>query len=206
MKAQFRPRLVFGVASALVVAACGATSHSQSSVASRSSQQSEDSVAATVGDQSITIADLDAELMSSNRQVLQALYDARSEALGELVARALLRREADKRGTSIEELVAAEISANVAEVSDEQIETFFEQNSARLGGQTIEQMGSQIKEYLVASNEASVRQSFIDGLRESVDVVIALEAPRVALQVAGDERIKGATDAAVTIVEYSDFQ
>ena len=137
---------------------------------------------------------------------MQELYNARREVLGELVAEALLNAEADSRGISQDELVQQEITEKVEPVTDADIETFYAQNQNRLGGQTLEQIGPQIRQFMVARNEQVARQAFIDELKAEAGVVIALEPPRVPIMVAVGERVKGPEDADVTIVEYSDFQ
>ena len=205
MMMKFRRLGVLVPASTLLLAlGCGTASQSRAS--SNGSGSGDDAVVARVGEREITMAELDEKVSSTNMEVLQALYNARREALGELVAGALLEKEAERRGLSVDELVQKEIASKVSPVSDEDVETFFNQNRARLGGQSLEQIGEQIRQYLNARNEAAVRQSYLDGLRKEVNVTIALDPPRVPIRIAQGERVSGPDDAPVTIVEYSDFQ
>lgn len=191
------------VASLLLAAACGTASQSQPHARAN---PSDETVVATIGDATITLADVDRKLLETNMTMLQELYNARREVLGELVAEKLLLEEAASRGITQEELVAEEITAKVAPVAEADLQAFYEQNSARLGGQTLEQVSGQIREFMVARNEQAARQTFIDGLRADADVAIALEAPRVPVVVASHERTRGPEDAEITIIEYSDFQ
>jgi len=193
------------VASLLLAAACGTASQSQSQPHARANP-SDETVVATIGDATITLADVDRKLLETNMTMLQELYNARREVLGELVAEKLLLEEAASRGITQEELVAEEITAKVAPVAEADLQAFYEQNSARLGGQALEQVSGQIREFMVARNEQAARQTFIDGLRADADVAIALEAPRVPVVVASHERTRGPEDAEITIIEYSDFQ
>lgn len=196
---------IVAVGTLLMTVACGSASQSQTQSATRG-QQSEDAIVATVGERSISLADVDQKVLETNMSVFQELYNARREVLGELVAEALLSQEAFERGISEDELVAEEITSMIAPVTDADVEAFFEQNSARLGGQTLEQIGGQIRGFMVARNEQIARQAFIDKLRAEAGVSIALEAPRVPVVVAAGERIRGPEGADITIVEYSDFQ
>ena len=203
MQLSFFRLVVLVISSTLLFSvACGTASQSQTT----EERPSDPSVVARVGDREITLSDLDDKVMASNMNVFQELYNARRDALGALVAEALLEEEAKGRGVSVDDLVQQEITSNVSPVTQSDIEAFYEQNKARLGGQTIEQISGQIREYLMARNEAVVRQSYIDGLREKANVAISLEPPRVPIVVADGERMKGPADAEVTIVEYSDFQ
>ena len=144
--------------------------------------------------------------MRTSMKTYQDLYNVRRDALEALIAEALLQQEAENRGVSVDDLVSAEIEAKLEPVTDAEVETFYNTNRARLRGQTLEQIGGQIREFLEAQNEAAVREGYIDQLKSSAGVAIALEPPRVPLQVADAERVKGPADAKVTIIEYSDFQ
>jgi len=192
--------------SLFLVVACGTASQSQTPARSGGEGQSDDAVVAMVGERSINLADVNGKLRQTNMSVFQELYNARQAVLGELVAEMLLTAEAESRGVTVDELVAEEISSRITPVTDEDVQAFYDQNRARLGGQTLEQIGGQIRDFMVARNEQAARQTFIDGLRADADVSIDLSPPRVPIVVASGERVKGSEAAEVTIVEYSDFQ
>lgn len=200
-------RAIVPLTTFLLAAACGQTSHSQSApVEASTGRAHDDAIVATVGDRAITMAELDQELLTSNREVFQALYDARRDALSTLVAETLLDAEAERQGVTRDELLSEEVDSKVPEVTDADVERFFEENQARLGGQTIEQIGDQVREFLEVRARQEARTLYIDGLRDGVEVAIDLEPPRVPIQVAEGERVRGPDDAEITIVEYSDFQ
>ena len=207
MELNFRRHgAIVAVGSLLLAVACGTASQSQTQSQAKGNQKSEESVVATIGESTITLGDVDQKVLETNMSVFQELYDARREVLGEIVAELLLGEEAAARGMTQDELVAQEITAQVPPVTEAEVQAFYEQNRARFGGQTLEQIGGQIREFMVARNEQAARQAFIDGLRADANVAIALEAPRVPVVVASNERIRGGEDAEITIVEYSDFQ
>lgn len=192
------------VAAFVSASACGQAPASQNTAGSGAA--GDDMVVATVGERQITLAEVDAKAIQSNMEAYQQLYDARREAVDALVSDLLLAREAESRGVTKDELVAEEITAKVAEVTDADIEQFYNQNRARLGGQSLEQIGPQIRQYLAMRGENLARENFLQGLRDAAHVRVALDPPRVPLQVASNERVKGEGDATVTIIEYSDFQ
>lgn len=186
--------------------ACGQAPASQSPARAGAARASDDTVVVKVGDREITLAEVDAKAIQSNMEAYQQLYDARRQAVDELVSDLLLTREAESRGITKDELVAREIDAKVAEVNEAEIEQFYEQNRARLGGQSLEQIGPQIRQYLAMRGQTVARENFLSSLRTAANVTVALDPPRVPLQVASNERVKGKDDAAITIIEYSDFQ
>ena len=191
----------------LLSVACGTASQSQTHTeVVEASGGSVESVVAQIGDREITMFELDQKILATNVKIFQDLYDARRAALGELVADALLAREAEKRSITVDELVEQEITSEVTPVTDEDIEAFYEQNKVRLRGQTLAEVGPQIREFIENRNERIVRESYIDTLRDEASERVTLSPPRVPVTVASNERIRGSVDAEVTIVEYSDFQ
>ncbi len=164
-------------------------------------------VVARVGDREITLGEVDERAQKANMAVFQQLYDARRQAVEELLAEALLDGEAARLGITREDLETQEIRSKIPEVTAKDVEDFFSQNRARIPPeQTVEQLSGQIRQYLTARNEVTTRESYLSGLREKTKVDVTLEPPRVSIAVAGDERVRGSEGAAVTIVEYSDFQ
>lgn len=175
--------------------------------ASRASEESSStSIVARVGDQSITLQEVDERAISSNMSAYQKLHEVRSAAVEALIADKLLSQEARRRGISKEELVEEEITEKIAAVTDADVRTFYDQNRGRLGGQSFEQIGEQIRRYLENEAKQQAHQSFVGTLKENAEIDITLEPPRAPVSVASNEPAKGPSDAPVTLVEYSDFQ
>ena len=200
-----RFRVLVTSSALLLILACQRAPASQAS-SSGSGGRSDSPVAARVGDTEITLEQVDEKALQTNMSAYQALYDARKQALEELVAEALLDEEARSQGISREELVDREIDSKIVEVTNEEVEQFYNQNRPRLGDQTLDQIGGQIREYLQSRNDAAARQAYLSALRAGASVNVSLDPPRVPIRVAREERLKGDSDAKITIVEYSDFQ
>ncbi len=198
---------VLSLAGALFVSAsCDKAPASQAAQA-RSGSDSDPNVVARVGDREITLSEVDERALKANMAVFQQLYDARRQAIEELLADVLLDQEAERLGITRKELETQEIGSKIPEVTAKDIEEFFNQNRGRIPpGQTLEQLSGQIQGYLTARNEVTARESYLSGLREKTKVDVSLDPPRVPIDVAQGERVKGSEDAPVTIVEYSDFQ
>ncbi len=201
-----RGRMLSLAGALFVSVSCDRAPASQAAQA-RTATASDSSVVARVGDREITLGEVDERAIRANMAVFQQLYDARRQAIEAILAEALLDREAANRGITREELESQEIRNKIPEVSAKDVEDFFNENRARIPAeQTLEQLSGQIREYLVVRNEATTRESFLSGLREKTEVEVSLDPPRVPLRVADGERMKGSASAAVTIIEYSDFQ
>ena len=157
---------------------------------------------ATVDGEPITDADLNIE--SKLMDLQQEAYQARIEALGNVIAQRLLEKEAKARGITTSELLEEEVNSKLAEPSDAEIEAFYEKQKSRIN-KPLEEIRPQISEFLKNSQGQSVRNAYIDGLRANSEVRVLINAPRVSIE-AGDSPRRGSKDAPVTIVEFSDFQ
>jgi protein-disulfide isomerase len=167
--------------------------------------QGNDPVAARVGGDVITVSELDAQIKEDlwNRETNDGnpsrLYDLRSDAAKQLVAKRAVEQAAKKRGLTPEALVEAETQA-LPPVSDEEIKKFYDENAARLPGMTLEAISPRIRSHL----EAEAKRKVVDSIIARADTKIELTRPRVELRPGGPSR--GPADARVTIVEFSDFQ
>ena len=165
----------------------------------------DDSIAAKIGDVVITNAELDEEVRKKNAKAFQAYYDARKQVLDLMITQSLIDAEVAKRGIS-ESQLQAEQTANIAPVTDAEVQAFYAQNQAQMGGRTIEQMGPQILQYLTGQRTSTVMRDFVANLKKKADVQIMLDPPRSEVKIAANDPRRGAEGAPITLVEFSDFQ
>jgi len=127
-------------------------------------------------------------------------HEARREKIDALIDDYLLSSAAEKAGTTIDEWILAE-AALLPPVSDELVQKFFDENHDKFGqGVTIEQLSPQIRNYLEQGRQDAV----IRMLREASDVAILIDRPRLEVAAVGPQL--GPDSAAITMVEFSDFQ
>jgi len=163
-------------------------------------------VVAKLSGQPITLEEVDAQVMQTNMALIQELYDVRQRAVNEIVENRLLDAEAKARGISRQVLLTAEVDAKVEEVTDKDVETFFNENKDQVGGQTLEVLRPRIRTFLARERSSDRRDEFVSSLREKAGFELFLDPPRRDLQVAANEPARGPANAPVTIVEYSDFE
>ena len=163
-------------------------------------------VAATVGDKSITFQDLDLKAAASLMKVRQQEYEARQQALDAMINEELYEREAKAKGIAKEKLLETEVAAKVPDPTPAEVDAYYEQNKARMGTQTKEQIGPQISAMLKQQKMAGVQAEFIKQLRQKHGVKVLLEPPRVQVSADDDPTKGGPAGAPVTIVEFSDYQ
>jgi protein-disulfide isomerase len=166
---------------------------------------SPDTVVATVGSENVTAAQLDEFIKPQMQQIEKQRFAIRKQGLEKMISDKLVKAEAQKKGITQEQLVKAEIDDKVAPPSDQQVEEFFNQNSARLPpGSKLETFKSQIVNYLTQTQKQQRAQAFYDQLKKDNKVTVKLSEPRQQVEAKGPAR--GPENARITLVEFSDFQ
>jgi protein-disulfide isomerase len=193
---------VFALAAALTLIACSST---------RAQQPSGSDVVARIGDRAVTLQELEDRWAASDpaqqAEATQKVYDGRRAALDAIVGDAVLADAAKAKGMSADAYVEAEIGKRVKPVSDADVVTFYQQNQNQMQGRSLEAIGPVIKRFLEEQQRAKARQDLVADLRKSGPPVrVMLEAPRRTVQIEATDPVAGATNAAVTIIEFSDFQ
>jgi protein-disulfide isomerase len=154
----------------------------------------------------ILAEDLERALGAKLRKLEEQVYELKRQQLDALIAERLLAQEATKRGGSVAALLDAEVTAKVAVVTEQEVEAFYQANKARLRGEEAA-VREQIRPYLQQQKLAAKRAEFVETLRSQAKIVDRLQPPpivRVEVPLDG-AAIRGAADAPVTIVEFSDF-
>ena len=162
---------------------------------------------AEVNGERITAEDLEGALGARLTKLEEQLYDLKSRELDSLIAQRLFAQEAAKRGISVPALLDAEVTAKVSLVTEKEIEDFYQANKARMRGDDTE-VRQKIRAFLQQQKLTIRREVFVESLRSQGKVVVRLQPPSaIRVQVSADGApVRGAADAPVTIVEFSDFE
>jgi protein-disulfide isomerase len=162
--------------------------------------------AAEVNGTAILAAEVDAKLGNDLAQLQQQIFSLRQKQLNTMIDQKLMEDEAAKRGVMIAALVQAEVTSRVPSATSQDAEKFFRENSGKLKGD-FKSLEEQIKTFLTAQRLQARQQEFLKALRDSAKVEVLLSPPpiyRSAVSVEGAPA-RGAANAPVTIVEFSDF-
>lgn len=172
--------------------------------------QEPDAVVATVNGAEIRLKQVDETVLSAIYPLQQQLYAIRKVALDNLIIARLLEAEARSQGVSIEELrerlTRGEISGEI-KVTRAQVEEAFAQNASFFASMSPDEARERLR--LDLENQTRMRhyRAGIEELRRKWPVVIRLPAPAVSgAELVDGSPVKGAAKAAVTIVEFSDFE
>jgi protein-disulfide isomerase len=196
---------VAGLVLVIAIPGCGNAAQDTPSQASAQSP-TRNEVLATVDGVAITRAEVEDALGATLAKVEEQAFQMRKDQLDELIAARLLEAEAKKRGIAVDALIAQEVSGRVAAVTEADVDAFVTVNRHRIQGDPAK-LTPQIRGYLQEQREADRRTEFVEGLRKAARVDVQLKAPPVfRAKVATDGfPSRGAADAPVTIVEFSDF-
>ena len=167
-------------------------------------QTGKDKPVAVIGETTLYEKDFLPQIQGEVYKVRQQEYELKRKALEEVINQRLLRAEAQKRGMRAEELLRQEVDSKVAEPTKAEIEQTYVNQMLQLN-RPINMVMDQIRDQLQQANVQQARDAYFGSLRAQAGVKIFLLPPRV--EVGYDPlRVRGSSDARITIVEFSDFQ
>lgn len=135
------------------------------------------------------------------------VYAARKQVLDRRINDLLVVAEANKRKVGPEEIVRTEITDKLKAPTEAEVAKFYEDNKARIRGELAEAKTAIIT-YLQEEQQAKLEVALAEKLRAGAKVQVLLkepEAPVMSVNLAGGAS-RGDVNAAVTIVEFTDFQ
>lgn len=162
--------------------------------------------AARIGGTQISVAEVDKKAAGTLARIEFERYEARRQALDEMVSERLVDEAARAKGITRDALLKAEIEDKVPVPTEQEVRATYEQHKAQLGGTTYEQIQDRIRASIRQQALAARVQEFHEALKKDTPVTILLEEPRAEVAVPADAPSQGPKDAKVTIVEFLDYQ
>lgn len=162
---------------------------------------------AEVNEEAITAEEVRRALGAKLSKLEEQIYNLKRDELEGRIAERLLAQEATKRGIPVAALLDAEVTAKAGQVTEKEIEDFYQANKGRLRGDGAD-IRQKIRAQLQEQKLTAQRDLFEQSLRSKAKVVVRLQPPpivRVDVSIEGAP-FRGAAEAPVTIVEFSEFQ
>jgi protein-disulfide isomerase len=156
----------------------------------------------TVGDIDEWIQEKLFENATGNRNPSR-LYEIRKRALEQMAAEQALETAAAQAGKDRDTLLREEIEKRAA-VSDEEVQSFYEQHKERYAGREFEQLAPSLRRQLEQQKRQKAAEEYMAGLRASTGFESTLEPPR--FEIPGSGPTLGPDDAPIKLVEFSDYQ
>ena len=159
---------------------------------------------AKIGDQVLTESDLRAEVDQDLKAIESQIYAIKQEGLKRLIDKKLIEAQAKAKGMSSDELLGKEVTSKIGTITEEDTKKFYDENKSRIQGD-YNQLKDRIKVFLQERKQRQAREAFVAALRKSTQVTVLLEPPRLEVPV-NDSPARGAEDAPITIIEFSDYE
>jgi protein-disulfide isomerase len=164
-----------------------------------------------VGSTSITLGQVDERALKmptdsfGSTKLVEALYEARHAALDGIIDDLLIDADAKTRGLDRAKLLEQEITSKIAQPTEAEIAAWYQQNSDRVQGATLDQVHTPIGNLLVQQRTAAIREDYLAKQRGKATIAITLEPPRHTIAIAGHPQ-KGPAGAPIELIEFADFQ
>ncbi|MFY9571674.1 MAG: thioredoxin domain-containing protein [Blastocatellia bacterium] len=164
-------------------------------------------VFATVNGKPVTSGDVEDSLRPLIFSVQDQVYNLRKQSLDVKINDSLLEQEAKKRNVNADALFEAEVVPRVKPVTEDDARKFYQENKARVQG-SFDEFRARIVEYLKNREQGNAASAYAEQLRKGAVVQVYLKPPDPPVfDIAIDDRPwRGGARAAVTIVEFTDFE
>ena len=165
-------------------------------------------VLATIGDEQITMADVRERVGGELDKMESAFQRQRitliDGTLQQILRERVLMAEATRQGKTLDQMVLDEAGGSL-EPNDVEIAAWYQDNQARVGGRALDQVRPQIADLLRNQHRQQAMEKLEQRLNDERGVKVMLEPFRMTFDNTGAPTA-GNPEAAVTVVEFSDFQ
>jgi hypothetical protein len=201
-------RSVFSLLLTVMALACA---NAQTAPAGQA-QQSADAVVAEVSGRKVTLKELDDRWQSlapaDRARAIQLMYQNRRNVLEQIIGDLLIEEAAKAADMAVDKYIGQEVTKRLQPVTEADIKQFFEANKERTQGRPIEELQQPIRDFLTNQRREQARAQLVDDLKKKAPsaVRVMLDPPRETIELAAHDPSLGPPNAAITIVEFSDYQ
>jgi protein-disulfide isomerase/Na+-transporting methylmalonyl-CoA/oxaloacetate decarboxylase gamma subunit len=164
-------------------------------------------VLASVNGQPIRIEAINERMKSYVYKLEMRIYAVQKQILDRRINDLLIVAESSRRKVGPEEIVRTEITEKIKPPTEAEIAKFYTENKERINGDLASTRTS-ISTYLEQQQQEKLEKELADRLRTGAKLQILLREPEPpAVNIAiGNGAVRGDQNAAVTVVEFTDFQ
>lgn len=166
-------------------------------------------LAAKIGDESISIEDVERPLSGRIHDLELEIYFAKRERLEKTIAQTVLQKEADSQGISVDQLVSKAVPAADVRVDNDELQNYYEANRSKYRDWkgTEEELKDRMRMSLQQKKGYRALMEYVNSLYPKYGVVVYLKEPSLPnTQISiGNAPTLGPADAPVTVVEFSDY-
>ncbi len=172
------------------------------------SEEERSLVIARVNGQSIRLGEIEDRVLPASFELRRKIYLAQRAALDQRIEDILLAHEAGRRGMTKQDLLDADVGEKAHIVDAKEAEAYYSKHADELGGRPFADVRDRVIEFLQQVEDDRAVDAYVAALRARTTVTDLLVEPAPPSQVvdAPDRPWIGSASAAVTIVEFADFQ
>jgi protein-disulfide isomerase len=167
--------------------------------------KADDPAVALIGDEVITESQLEEMVGTSLVSLRQQIYDAQVGRLEEEIYGRLLREAAAAEGVTEAEYLKTQVDQKVGEPDEGEIVKLMSQFRSQLAQDDV-QARAQVVQALKGREKQVLAEQLRRELFAEAGVKILLDPPRVEFTVAEGTPSRGAADAPIVLIEYTDYQ
>ena len=165
--------------------------------------QNDPAVVAEVGGVKLTMAELEKEESAKLLAAHYTYYQAETKALEELIDKRLMEQKAKSEGLTLDQLIDRDIKSKVQDPTEDQMKVYYEGLETE---QPYEQVRQKILDKIRELRTNKIKADYVRELRAHTTVYIALAPPRADVETGGGSLTLGSSNAAVTLVEFADYE
>ena len=174
-------------------------------------EKKQNPIVAKVAEETITFEALERPIATQIYDLQRKIYRLKRNRLDQMIGEIVLRKEADRQGTTIEQLVKERVLSKGVAVSDEEVDRFYHENRARITNWrgTEEELKSRLRESLQEKKANQMITDYAKSLQAKHEVMDYLREPALfhaEVGISASDPTYGAADAPVTVVEFSDYR
>jgi protein-disulfide isomerase len=164
-----------------------------------------DEVVARVGDEVITASEMEEMVGPALVSLRQEMYETQKGLLEQRIFQQLVEKKAAGEGLTTVEYLQKNIDGKLTEPAEDEIEKVMTMYRSRLA-QDDEAARQQVVQALQQQQTVQLREELRQQLFAEAGVEILLTPPRVDIGIPDNIPSRGAEDAPVTLIEYTDYQ
>jgi protein-disulfide isomerase len=171
--------------------------------AAQAAPQPDDAVALIDG-KPILEKELEDRAAPQLRDLNARIFEAKEQALDEMIDERLLNREAARVKLTVQQLLDREVDSRTVEPTPADVESYYAENKDRISV-PLEEARPRLLELLTETRRRAAYDDYLSRLRSRDKVVVLLAPPRSVVPI-DPARVRGPLNAPITIVEFSDFE
>lgn len=164
-----------------------------------------DTPVAEINGTPVTEKELSAAIGDRLTRIKSQVFDIQRQGINTIINDRLLETAAKKEGVSVQDYLKKNVNDKVGDVTDQEVQEFYDKNKARFKDRTLDQVKENVKRQLQAQKAMVFRNNLMDRLREDAEIKVFITRPTINVATDGDPS-RGKEGARVTIIEFTDYQ